>query len=371
MSPVESLDLDLGERSYKIFIGENLLKKTGNYLRDVLSGGMCWIVTDENVAPYYLETVAGSLKECGFGVKDIILPAGEDTKNFQTIEAVVNGVLDGAPERGSTLVALGGGVVGDITGFAASQILRGLNFVQIPTTLLAQVDSSVGGKTGINTPHGKNLAGAFYQPRLVLADTGVLETLPKREFLAGYAEIIKYGLIRDRKFFTWLEENGLSILEGNREALQYAVKLSCAAKASVVMEDEYENGARALLNFGHTFGHALEVETGFGSDILHGEAVAIGMIMALDLSVRMGVCPAGDLNRTIAHFNRMGLPVSVSADGNRQWNPATLIGHMCHDKKVENGRITFILARAIGEAFIARDVELDIVERMLTHAVDT
>ena len=240
--------------------------------------------------------------------------------------------------------------------------------VVVPTTLLAQVDSSVGGKTGINTPHGKNLAGAFYQPRLVLADTAVLDTLPQRELLAGYAEIVKYGLIRDAEFFTWLEQNGPAVLEGHRKTRQYAVKSSCAAKAAIVAGDEFENGVRALLNFGHTFGHALEAETEFGADLLHGEAVAIGMIMALDLSVRIGLCPLEDLNRTIAHFAETGLPVSVSAKVKRQWDPATLIGHMRHDKKIRDGRVAFILARAIGDAFVARDVELDVVEDMLAHA---
>lgn len=368
MTPADSLRVDLGERSYDIFVGEDLLRNTGKYVREVLGAGAFWIVTDENVAPYYLDLVSRSLRENGFNVNEIVLPAGEASKSFDTIEIVVNTVLEGTPERGSTLGALGGGVVGDIAGFAASQILRGINFVQIPTTLLAQVDSSVGGKTGINTPHGKNLAGAFYQPRLVLADTAALDTLPKRELLAGYAEIVKYGLIRDVEFFTWLEQNGRTVLEGNREARQYAVKSSCAAKASIVAEDEFENGVRALLNFGHTFGHALEAETGFGSELLHGEAVAIGMIMALDLSVRMGFCPMGDLKRTIAHFVDTGLPISVPSKGTRQWNPDTLINHMRHDKKLRDGQITFILAQAIGNAFIARDVGLDAVKDMLAQA---
>ena len=365
----DSLRVDLGERSYDIFVGEHLLAGAGHYVREAAGNGACWIVTDENVAPHCLDTVAGSLRDAGIAVRDIVLPAGEENKNFGTVERVVNAVLDGAPERTSTLVALGGGVIGDITGFAASQILRGINFVQIPTTLLAQVDSSVGGKTGINTRHGKNLAGAFYQPRLVLADTAILDTLPRRELLAGYAEVVKYGLIRDAGFFAWLEQHGAAVIAGDRDARIHAVKTSCAAKAAVVAEDERENGIRALLNFGHTFGHALEAETGFGSEMLHGEAVAIGMIMALDLSVRMGLCPAADLDRTTAHFGATGLPVSVSAGGNRKWDPVTLIGHMGHDKKVRDGRVTFILARAIGDAFIARDVDMAAVEDMLRHAV--
>ncbi|MGB0632920.1 MAG: 3-dehydroquinate synthase [Alphaproteobacteria bacterium] len=368
-TPTDSLRVDLGERSYDIVVGENLLAGAGQYVCDAAGSGACWIVTDDNVAPHFLDTVAASLRDAGLAVRDIVLPAGEESKNFGSIETVVNAVLDGAPERSSTLVALGGGVVGDITGFAASQILRGINFVQIPTTLLAQVDSSVGGKTGINTRHGKNLAGAFYQPRLVLADTAALDTLPRRELLAGYAEVVKYGLIRDADFFAWLEEHGAAVIAGDRDARKHAVKTSCAAKAAVVAKDEFETGLRALLNFGHTFGHALEAETGFGSELLHGEAVAIGMIMALDLSVRMGLCPADALNRAASHFNAIGLPTSVSAGGNRHWDPAALIGHMGHDKKVRNGRITFILARGIGDAFIAHDVDLAAVEDMLRHAV--
>ena len=366
-TPSDSLRVDLGERSYDIVIGEDLLAHAGSHVRDAAGGGACWIVTDDNVAPRYLDVVTGSLRDAGIDAREIVLPAGEETKNFSTVESVVNSVLDGAPERSATLVALGGGVIGDITGFAASQVLRGINFVQIPTTLLAQVDSSVGGKTGINTRHGKNLAGAFYQPRLVLADTSVLDTLPRRELLAGYAEVVKYGLIRDAAFFDWLEDHGAAVVAGDRDARRHAVKTSCAAKAAIVAEDERENGVRALLNFGHTFGHALEAETGFGAEMLHGEAVAIGMIMALDLSVRMGLCPAGDLNRTLAHFTETGLPASVG--GNRRWDPAALIGHMGHDKKVRDGRITFILARAIGDAFIARDVDLAAVEDMLRDAV--
>ena len=363
----DSLRVDLGERSYDIVVGESLLANTGDYVKSAAGGGTCWIVSDDNVAPRYLDSVAGSLRDAGIDTHDIILPAGEESKNFGTVETVVNAVLDGAPERSSTLVALGGGVIGDITGFAASQILRGINFVQIPTTLLAQVDSSVGGKTGINTRHGKNLAGAFYQSRLVLADTSVLDTLPRRELLAGYAEVVKYGLIRDAAFFAWLEENGAAVIAGDRDARRYAVTQSCAAKAAIVAEDEREKSVRALLNFGHTFGHALEAETGFGSEMLHGEAVAIGMIMALDLSVRIGLCPAAELDRALAHFETTGLPASVG--GNRRWDPATLIGHMGHDKKVRDGRITFILARAIGDAFIARDVDLAAVEDMLRDAV--
>ncbi len=369
MKFTDSLQVNLGKRSYDILIGEGLLASAGEHIYAATGDGTCWIISDENVAPHYLDTVTRSLSEKDLKVAEIILPAGEEHKNFNTVEALVNAVLDGRPERNSTLLALGGGVVGDITGFAASQILRGINYIQIPTTLLAQVDSSVGGKTGVNTKHGKNLAGTFYQPRLVLADTTVLDTLPKRELLAGYAEVVKYGLIRDSNFFDWLEQNGEAVIAGDREARKHAVKTSCAAKAAIVAEDEFETGVRALLNFGHTFGHALEAETGFGASLLHGEAVAIGMIMALNLSVRMGLCPAENLYRATAHFMEIGLPVSVTNRKNQKWDASKLIEHMAHDKKVKDGKIRFILIRAIGDALVNHDANPLIVEEMLREAI--
>ena len=369
----DSLRVDLGDRSYDILVGAGLLASAGTAIRAAAGGGRCWVVTDGTVAPLYLDTVMGSLQAAGLEAQSIILPAGEGTKAFATLEKIVNAVLDAAPERSSTLIALGGGVVGDVTGFAASVILRGINFVQIPTTLLAQVDSSVGGKTGINTRHGKNLAGAFYQPKLVIADTGVLDTLPRRELLAGYAEVVKYGLIRDTGFFDWLEANAGAVIGGDGDAgrttRQYAVRTSCAAKAAVVAEDERENGVRALLNFGHTFGHALEAETGFGPELLHGEAVAIGMILALDMSVAMGLCPQAASDRVRRHFAATGLPTGLPSAQGRRWDPATLVRHMGHDKKVRDGRVTFILARGIGDAFVSRDVNLDDVERLLKDAL--
>jgi len=371
----DSLRVGLGDRSYDILVGTGLLASAGTAIRDAAGNGRCWIVTDDAVAPLYLDRLTDALREAGLESRSIVLPAGEGTKSFATLENIVNTVLDGAPERSSTLIALGGGVVGDITGFAASVILRGINFVQIPTTLLAQVDSSVGGKTGMNTRHGKNLAGAFYQPKLVIADTDTLDTLARRELLAGYAEIVKYGLIRDAGFFDWLEANGSAVIAGDgadgKAARQYAVRTSCAAKAAIVAEDERENGIRALLNFGHTFGHALEAETGFGAELLHGEAVAIGMIMAIEISVMMGLCPQSDCDRVRRHFAAMGLPAALPTAQGRQWDAATLIGHMGHDKKVRDGRITFILARAIGDAFVSREVDLEDVDRMLKQAIAT
>lgn len=372
-APEDSLRVDLADRSYDILVGSGLLASSGDAVRDAAGGGRCWIVTDENVAPLYLNVVESSLERAGLAARSIVFPAGEGTKTFATLEKIVDTVLDGAPERSSTLIALGGGVIGDIAGFAASVILRGVNFVQIPTTLLAQVDSSVGGKTGLNTRHGKNLAGAFYQPRLVIADTATLDTLPRRELLAGYAEVVKYGLIRDAGFYAWLERNGAAVIGGEgatgAAARQYAVRASCAAKASVVAEDERENGIRALLNFGHTFGHALEAETGFGAELLHGEAVAIGMIMALEMSAMLGLCPQADVDRVRRHFTALGLPTGLPAAQGRRWDAATLIRHMGHDKKVVDGRIAFILARSIGDAFVSRDVALGDVERLLENAI--
>ena len=368
-----NLRVDLGDRSYDILVGGGLLAGAGNAIRDTAGNGRCWVVTDETVAPLYLDTVLGSLHDAGLAAQSIVLPAGEGTKTFAMLENIVNTVLDGAPERNSTLIALGGGVIGDITGFAASVILRGINFVQIPTTLLAQVDSSVGGKTGLNTRHGKNLAGAFYQPKLVIADTGVLDTLPRRELLAGYAEVVKYGLIRDAGFFEWLNTNGAAVISGDadtgKNARKYAVRTSCAAKAAVVAEDERENGVRALLNFGHTFGHALEAETGFGPELLHGEAVAIGMIMATKMSVMLGLCPQSDSDKIRRHFAAIGLPAELPSAQGRRWDAATLINHMGHDKKVRDGRVTFILSRGIGEAFVSRNVDLGDVERLLHNAI--
>jgi 3-dehydroquinate synthase len=271
------------------------------------------------------------------------------------------------------LVALGGGVVGDLVGFAASVLMRGVDFIQVPTTLLAQVDSSVGGKTAINTRHGKNLVGTFYQPRLVLADTDVLDTLPRRELLAGYAEVVKYGLIGDPAFFDWCEKNATDLLAGDAARRTYAIEQSCRAKARIVAADERETtDLRALLNLGHTFGHALEAETGFGPDLLHGEAVGTGMALAFDLSARLGLCPAGDAERVRAHLGAVGLPVrlrSIGGDNRRRWDAAKLIEHMRGDKKAQAGHLTFILARGIGKAFVTRDVDESALRGLLDQAI--
>jgi 3-dehydroquinate synthase len=298
-----------------------------------------------------------------------VLPAGEGTKSFREIESLCGRLLDLKVERSTTLIALGGGVIGDLTGFAAAIVVRGIDFIQVPTTLLAQVDSSVGGKTGINVAQGKNLVGAFHQPRLVLADIEVLDTLPRRELLAGYAEVVKYGLINDPAFFAWCEGHGAGIISGEASARRTAVAASCRAKAAIVGADEKESGARALLNLGHTFGHALEAECGYSDDLLHGEAVAIGMVMAYDLSARLGLCPLEDAARVQRHLASIGLPTSPSWIDGRSWSSVRLIEHMAQDKKVKDGRIGFVLTRGIGRAFTPAYVELADVAAMLDEAI--
>jgi len=297
------------------------------------------------------------------------LPPGEGTKDFAHFGRLVDDILACTIERGTMLVALGGGVVGDICGFAAATLLRGIDFVQIPTTLLAQVDSSVGGKTAINTVAGKNLLGAFYQPRLVLADTGALATLPRREMLAGYAEVVKYGLIADAGFFDWLDAEGEAVCGLEPEALSRAVLTSCRMKAEIVAGDERETGdSRALLNFGHTFGHALEAETGFGDALLHGEAVALGMVLAFDFAVRLGIASGQDATRVRRHIERMGLPSKLSAVGLANKADA-LLAHMGKDKKVRDGKITLILPRRIGDAYVICDAKAGDLRDFLAQAV--
>jgi len=274
-------------------------------------------------------------------------------------------------ERSTTLIALGGGVIGDLVGYTAASVLRGLPFIQVPTTLLSQVDSSVGGKTGINTHHGKNLVGAFYQPKLVLADTATLNTLDRRQLLAGYAEVVKYGLIDDLEFFEWLELHAQALIDGDMDKRRHAVLTSCAAKARVVAEDEREGGRRALLNLGHTFGHALEAETGYGDALLHGEAVSIGTVMAFELSQNMDLCPGQDTGRVAAHFDAVGLMADLSHLDTQGWTAEALLDHMSRDKKVEGGKLTFILTHGIGQAFISREVNVDALRALLDHWLET
>ena len=369
MTAIDRITVPLGERSYDILVGPALIASAGQHMAALVQTRPAVIVTDRTVAALHLATLRDSLKRAGIAHEVIEVAPGESTKEFAGLEALANAILDAAPERNSMLIALGGGVVGDLAGFAASVILRGIDFIQIPTTLLAQVDSSVGGKTGINTRHGKNLIGSFHQPRLVLADTAALDTLPRRELLAGYAEVVKYGLLGDSGFFAWLEANGAAVIAGDGAARRRAVTTSCRAKADIVAGDERETGNRALLNLGHTFGHALEADTGFGASLLHGEAVAIGMVLAFDLSVRLGLCPAADAARVRRHFSAVGLPTGLDYVSGHGWSSGTLLSHMRQDKKVRDGRIAFILARRIGDAFIARDVALSDVEAVLESAI--
>jgi 3-dehydroquinate synthase len=355
MSAPERLRVELGARSYDILVGENLIDRAGEVLQPFVGAAGVAVVTDSNVADRHLSPLRRSLDAARIAHRAIVLPPGEQTKDLTHFGQLTNELLAGRIERGSVLVALGGGVIGDLVGFAAATLLRGIGFVQVPTTLLAQVDSSVGGKTGINTEYGKNLIGAFHQPRLVLADIGTLATLPLRELRAGYAEIVKYGLIRDAGFFDWLERAGARLLAGDTDARRRAVVESCRAKAAVVAADERESGERALLNFGHTFGHALEAETGYTDALLHGEAVAIGMVLAFDFSVRCGLCPAADAERVRRHLVDAGLPTTPPPE----LAPERLVGHMRNDKKVLDGTLTFILTKGIGKAFVARDVAAD------------
>lgn len=362
----QRVTVGLAGHAYDILIGDELLARAGESIRHVHSGKQeAIIITDENVAAAHLPQLEASLDDADITHHAITLPAGEKTKSFAQYEALMEALLARNPERKTLLIALGGGVIGDLTGFAASTLLRGVPFVQIPTTLLAQVDSSVGGKTAINSRAGKNLIGTFYQPRQVLADTGLLASLPPRQMRAGYAEVVKYGLINDPEFFEWLEEHGAEVLEPQRKAIAYAVKVSCQHKAAIVAEDEREGGKRALLNLGHTFGHALEAETGFSETLLHGEAVAIGMVMAFQLSTQLGLCDEADTQRVIAHLRGVGLPTQLSDISGVKWQADALLAHMAKDKKVSDGKLTFILARGIGKAFITREVATDDLANLL------
>ena len=367
----QTLRVDLGERSYDIHIGSGLIARAGELIKPVLRQPRVVVVSDRNVAPIYMSKLLRSLKRAGIKTDKIVLPAGEQTKDFKYLQRLLDKLLGLRIERRTTLVALGGGVIGDLVGFAAAIALRGIDFIQIPTTLLSQVDSSVGGKTAIDTRHGKNLVGAFHQPRLVLADIDALDTLPPREIHAGYAEIAKYGLINDPAFWSWLESGaGKQLIHGDKTTRAKAVYESCANKARVVSGDERETeGARALLNLGHTFGHALEAETGFGGLLLHGEAVAMGCVMAFALSARLGICPPGDADRVRRHYASVGLRTDPSQIQLNHWNSETLIRHMGSDKKVEDGSITFILARGIGQAFVAKNVATAEVRAVLDRAI--
>ena len=356
-----------GGRDYEIVIGPGLIQEAGARIKPLLRRPMVAVVADSNVARLHLTALKLGLEAGGVeSVKEIVLPAGEKTKSWAPLAFVVEELLAAKIERKDMVVAFGGGVIGDLVGFAASIIRRGIDFIQIPTTLLAQVDSSVGGKTGINAPQGKNLIGAFHQPRLVLADTQLLDSLPPREFLAGYAEVVKYGFLNDRGFFEWLEAKGLAVKAGDQEARMEAVARSCADKAGVVQRDETEQGERMLLNLGHTFGHALEAATGYSDRLLHGEGVSIGCALAFEASARMGLCPRQDAERAVAHLRSMGMKTCLAQIPGRLPNAEGLLELMAQDKKVSDGAITFILLRGIGEAFATRDVDLSVIRDLLT-----
>jgi len=356
-SGVEIVDVPLGERRYDVVIGPGLVATAGAEIARRFPGARATVVTDETVAALHLGTLAESLAGAGLEPGTaIVVPAGEGSKSFAGLQAVVDGLLSAKRERGDLVVAFGGGVIGDLAGFAAGIVRRGMRTVQMPTTLLSQVDSSVGGKTGINTAHGKNLVGVFHQPSLVLADTGTLATLSPRHLVAGYAEVAKYGLIDDPAFFAWLERHGREVV-ARGPALTEAVATSVRAKARVVAADERETtGARALLNLGHTFGHALEAATGYGERLVHGEAVAIGLALAFRFSVRLGLANGQDAERVARHLASVGLPTRLADVPGDLPDDAALVAMMAQDKKVKRGRLTFVLARGIGESFLADDV---------------
>ena len=356
-SPSSRIYVDVSDNAYDIHIGTNLLQEAEAELAALLGGRQVVIVTDTNIAPLHLEQTKNALSAHAASCTNFILPAGEASKSFSVYEQLVNDILALPIDRQTVLVALGGGVIGDLVGFAAASLLRGLDFIQIPTSLLAQVDSSVGGKTGINTPAGKNLVGAFHQPRLVLADIGILASLPEREVKAGYAEVVKYGLLGDAAFFEWLEQHGRDVITGQPDAQAEAVRRSCQAKADIVAADEREAGKRALLNLGHTFAHAFEAVAGYDGRLLHGEAVSAGLGCAFAFSRQLGLCSGQDVERVYAHLAAMGMPTSAQDLPAGQAAPQVLIDHMRKDKKARQGKLTFILARQIGEAFVDRNID--------------
>jgi 3-dehydroquinate synthase len=355
----------LGARSYEVRVGAGLIDRAGEAMAPLLKRRRTAVVSDETVWSLHGARLTAALEAAGIAVFPVIVPPGEQTKSFEGLADVSDRLLALELDRGDVVTAFGGGVVGDLAGFAAAIYKRGIDFVQIPTTLLAQVDSSVGGKTAIDTPRGKNLVGAFHQPRLVLADLDVLATLPDREMRCGYAEVIKYGLLGDFGFFEWLEANGPAVLAREPQALAHAVARSVEMKAEIVAEDETEQGRRALLNLGHTFGHALESETGYGAALLHGEAVGAGMALAFRFSASQRLCEAQEATRASAAIAAAGLPTTLGEVSRQAFDATQLVRHMAQDKKAEGGKLTFILARKIGEAFVAKDVDAAAVARFL------
>lgn len=366
---VQTVHVPLAGREYDVRIGQGLLTNAGAEIAPLLRRKRVAIVTDENVAAKHLDDLQNALEASGITSVFHVLPAGEATKSWPHFSNCVDWLLEAKVERNDVVVALGGGVVGDLVGFAAAVLRRGVRFVQMPTSLLAQVDSSVGGKTGINSTHGKNLIGAFHQPSLVLADIDVLGTLQPRDFLAGYGEVVKYGLLGDADFYDWLETNGPALASGDTEARTYAVKRSVEMKAEIVVRDETEQGDRALLNLGHTFCHALEKATGYSDRLLHGEGVAIGCALAFDLSQRLGLCSQELPSRIHAHLKAMGMKADLADIPGDLPDADTLLDLMGQDKKVIDGQLRFILARGIGQAFVTSDVPKDVVRGLLSDAL--
>ena len=366
---IETVHVPLGDRAYDIHIGPDVLGQAGALIAPLLRRKRVFIVSDERVAALHLPSLLEGLQAASLQAETLNLPAGEGTKSWAQLQIVVEWLIAQRVERSDMVVAFGGGVIGDLVGFAAAILRRGVGFVQIPTSLLAQVDSSVGGKTGINSPQGKNLIGAFHQPKLVLADINVLATLTPRDFIAGYGEVAKYGLLGDAAFFEWLEVNGPKLAKGDAAARVSAVRHSCQMKADIVVADEHEHGDRALLNLGHTFGHALEAATGYSDRLLHGEGVAIGCALAFELSQRLGLCSQEAPSRLRDHLQQMGMKRDLSDIKGDLPDADGLLALMGQDKKVVDGRIAFILARGIGQAFVAKDVEPNVVRQLLAEAL--
>ena len=359
--------VNLSGNSYDILVQAGSIARVADHIKSFANNGRFFLITDENVAKHWLANVEESLKEAEIECISYVLPAGEQTKSWSHLEKLTDFLLDHGVERADHLIALGGGVIGDLTGFAASIVKRGCSFIQIPTSLLAQVDSSVGGKTAINSTAGKNLVGAFHQPSFVLIDPLVLETLPARELAAGYAEVVKYGLINDSDFFDWCEKNGEKLIKGDVAARTAAIIHSVTAKAAIVADDEKElSGVRALLNLGHTFGHALEAETGFSDILVHGEGVAAGMTLAFHYSAKLGLCCKEDAKRVEAHLASVGLPHSLTT-AHTNASGEILVAHMMHDKKMASGNLPFLLARGIGQTFLEKSVDLNDVAAFLNN----
>jgi 3-dehydroquinate synthase len=358
------ITVGLGDRAYAIHVGNGLLADVGKLIKPFAKGVMP-VVTDAHVGEIHLAAFLQAAGKAGLDARPIVMPPGEGSKSFAGLETLSNQLLDMELGRSGLIVALGGGVIGDLTGFAAGVLKRGVAFAQVPTTLLAQVDSSVGGKTGINTAQGKNLVGIFNQPKLVIADIALLATLPRRELLAGYAEVVKYGALGDAGFFAWLEDNGPLALAGHADVMIHVVAHSCQMKADIVARDERESGERALLNLGHTFGHALEAVTGYSARLVHGEGVAIGTVLAAKLSVRLGLMAEVDAARLERHLKAAGLPAAIADIPGPRPDSEALIAAMAHDKKVADGKINFILLKGLGKAFVTSDVPKDALREVL------